>query len=105
MYGLAGRLLTGFGQGVRRLAPKPRFAPASLIDTATNPKTYQGLAQSASDTLGRGIGGPNAQVLINNNDDFSRFIILIWQLYAGFEVLNKDFITTAFSFVSDDGTI
>jgi hypothetical protein len=52
-----------------------------------------------------GIGGPNAQVLINNNDDFSRFIILIWQLYAGFEILNKDFVTTAYSFVSDDGSI
>ena len=49
--------------------------------------------------IGVGIGGPNAQVLINNNDDFSRFIILIWQLYAGFEVLNRDFITTAFTFV------
>jgi len=51
--------------------------------------------------IGVGIGGPNAQVLINNNDDFSRFIILIWQLYAGFEILNKDFVTTAFSFVAD----
>jgi hypothetical protein len=49
--------------------------------------------------VGVGIGGPNAQVLINNNDDFSRFIILIWQLYAGFEILNKDFVTTAYSFV------
>ena len=39
----------------------------------------------------------NAQVLINNNDDFSRFIILIWQLYAGFANLNKDFVTTAFT--------
>ena len=56
-------------------------------------------------SIGVGIGGPNAQVLINNNDDFSRFIILIWQLYAGFEILNKDFVTTAFSFVSDDGTV
>ena len=56
-------------------------------------------------SVGVGIGGPHAQVLINNNDDFSRFIILIWQLYAGFEVLNKNFITTAFSFVRDDGTI
>jgi hypothetical protein len=55
--------------------------------------------------IGVGIGGPNAQVLINNNDDFSRFIILIWQLYAGFEILNKDFVTTGFSFVSDDGVI
>ena len=52
-------------------------------------------------SVGVGIGGPNAQVLINNNDDFSRFIILIWQLYAGFEILNKDFVTTAFSFVAD----
>jgi hypothetical protein len=56
-------------------------------------------------SVGVGIGGPNAQVLINNNDDFSRFIILIWQLYAGFEILNKDFVTTAFSFVQDDGTV
>jgi hypothetical protein len=56
-------------------------------------------------SIGVGIGGPNAQVLINNNDDFSRFIILIWQLYAGFDILNKDFVTTAFSFVQDDGTI
>jgi len=56
-------------------------------------------------SIGVGIGGPNAQVLINNNDDFSRFIILIWQLYAGFEILNKDFVTTAFSYVSDDGNI
>ena len=55
--------------------------------------------------VGVGIGGPNAQVLINNNDDFSRFIILIWQLYAGFEILNKDFVTTAFSFVQDDGDV
>lgn len=55
--------------------------------------------------VGVGIGGPNAQVLINNNDDFSRFIILIWQLYAGFEILNKDFITTAYSYVQDDGVV
>ena len=48
-------------------------------------------------SVGVGIGGPNAQVLINNNDDFSRFIILIWHLYAGFANLNKDFITTAFT--------
>jgi hypothetical protein len=49
--------------------------------------------------VGVGIGGPNAQVLINNNDDFSRYIILIWQLYAGFANLNKDFVTAAFTIV------
>ena len=49
--------------------------------------------------VGVGIGGNNAQILLNNNDDFSRFIIMIWSLFAGFEVLNKDFITIAYSFV------
>ena len=48
-------------------------------------------------SVGVGIGGPNAQVLINNNDDFSRFIILIWQLYTGFANLNKDFTTVGFT--------
>jgi hypothetical protein len=49
--------------------------------------------------VGIGIGGPNAQVLTNSNDDFARFVILIWQLYAGWECLNTDFITVAHSFV------
>ena len=49
--------------------------------------------------VGVGIGGNNAQILLNNNDDFSRFIIMIWSLFAGFEVLNKDFITVGYSFV------
>ena len=47
--------------------------------------------------VGVGIGGNNAQILLNNNDDFSRFIIMIWSLFAGFEILNKDFITVAYS--------
>ena len=49
--------------------------------------------------VGVGIGGSNAQILLNNNDDFSRFIIMIWSLFAGFETLNKDFITVGYSFV------
>jgi len=43
------RIIQGAYQGGRR------FAPASLLDTATNPKTYQGLSQRASDTLGRSL--------------------------------------------------
>ena len=39
--------------------------------------------------VGVGIGGNNAQILLNNNDDFSRFIIMIWSLFAGFETLNR----------------
>ena len=49
--------------------------------------------------VGVGVGGNNASILLNNNDDFSRFIIMIWSLYAGFECLNKDFITVAYSYV------
>jgi hypothetical protein len=50
-------------------------------------------------SVGLGIGGQDAQVLINNNDDFGRFIILVWSLMAGFEILNKDFVTVAYSFI------
>jgi hypothetical protein len=49
--------------------------------------------------IGMGIGGQNARVLINGNDDYGRFIQLIWQLYAGWEVLNYDFTTVAHSFI------
>jgi hypothetical protein len=84
--------------------------PNRTINASFNASTFaqQEIAQGyffGPQAIGVGIGGPNAQVLINNNDDFSRFIILIWQLYAGFEILNKDFVTTAFSFVSDDGLV
>jgi len=67
---------------------------AGSISHTTPPALFFG-----PQAVGVGIGGPNAQVLINNNDDFSRFIILIWQLYAGFANLNKDFITAAFTIV------
>jgi hypothetical protein len=50
-------------------------------------------------SVGIGIGGQDAQVLVNNNDDFGRFIILVWSLMAGFEILNKDFVTVAYSFI------
>jgi len=53
---------------------------------------------SQSRSVGVGIGGNNAQVLLNNNDDFSRFIMMIWSLYAGFELLNADFVTVGYSF-------
>jgi hypothetical protein len=49
--------------------------------------------------VGLGVGGNNAQVLTNSNDDFSRFIILIWQLYAGWEILNMDFVSICHSFI------
>ena len=85
----------------------PNKTQTATLGTSPGAGTYE-VAQGyffGPQAVGVGIGGPNAQVLINNNDDFSRFIILIWQLYAGFDILNKDFITTAFSFLQDDGDV
>jgi len=75
-----------------------KTATVSLDGTSATRTTPAGLFFGPQ-AVGVGIGGPNAQVLINNNDDFSRFIILIWQLYAGFANLNKDFVTCAFTIV------
>ncbi|WP_338442350.1 hypothetical protein VZG28_05095 [Synechococcus elongatus IITB4] len=50
-------------------------------------------------SVGIGVGGNNAEILLNNNDDFSRFIIMIWRLWAGWEILQPDFVTIARTFV------
>ena len=87
------------------------FESTNLPETSYNIKITD-VASSAADyvaapliffgpqAVGVGIGGNNAQILLNNNDDFSRYIIMIWSLFAGFEILNKDFITVAYSFVA-----
>ena len=69
-----------------------------VVDSSTSYEAAQ-LMFFGPQAVGVGIGGNNAQILLNNNDDFSRFIIMIWSLFAGFEVLNKDFITIGYSFV------
>ena len=69
-------------------------ASISGATTSAAPMLFFGMQ-----SVGIGIGGDNAQILLNNNDDFSRFIIMIWSLLAGFEILNKDFVTVAYSFI------
>lgn len=69
-------------------------ASISAASTVAAPMLFFG-----PQAVGVGIGGNNAQILLNNNDDFSRFIIMIWSLFAGFEILNKDFVTVGYSFV------
>ena len=80
--------------------PEQEFT--TTINAASNSSAEYKAAQLiffGPQAVGVGIGGNNAQILLNNNDDFSRFIIMIWSLFAGFEVLNKDFITVGYSFV------
>jgi hypothetical protein len=72
-----------------------------ITDASTSAADYDAaqLMFFGPQSVGVGIGGNNAQILLNNNDDFSRFIIMIWSLFAGFETLNRDFITIGYSFV------
>ena len=52
---LAGRLFNPLVQAGRRILPKatPRFAPASMLDAVTDPRTYSNLADDATDALGQ----------------------------------------------------
>jgi len=50
------------------------------------------------EAVGLGLGGPGPQILLNNNDDFGRFIVAIWQLYGCWELLDERFITVARSY-------
>lgn len=50
------------------------------------------------EAIGLGIGGPGPQVLLNNNDDFGRFVVAIWQMYGAWELLDERFITVARSY-------
>jgi hypothetical protein len=69
---------------------------AAITNTVT---TAAPLLFFGPQAIGVGVGGNNAQILLNNNDDFARFIIMIWSIFGGFEILNKDFVTVAYSFV------
>lgn len=81
--------------------PEKSFTATIPVSGNANAATYQAAPMLffGMQSVGIGTGGDNAQILLNNNDDFSRFIIMIWSLYAGFEILNKDFVTVAYSFI------
>jgi hypothetical protein len=111
-YGQAGfvagqpTMPTGFlFEGVRWFEstnlPEKTFSVDIPVAASGGAASYQAapLLFFGMQSIGIGTGGENAQILLNNNDDFSRFIIMIWSLLAGFEILNKDFVTVAYSFV------
>jgi len=50
------------------------------------------------EALGIGVGGPGPEVLLNNNDDFQRFVIAIWRMYGSWELLDERFVTVARSY-------
>jgi hypothetical protein len=46
-------------------------------------------------SVGIATGGMGPRILVNQDDDFGRFIILIWQMYGDFQLLNEDFVVEA----------
>jgi hypothetical protein len=48
--------------------------------------------------IGVAIGGAGPEVLLNNNDDFGRFVIAVWRTFGDWVLLNKDFVTVARSY-------
>lgn len=81
--------------------------PTETVNIAFAAASYTSQTTVANDclffgpqALGLGKGGNDAQVLLNNNDDFSRFLIAIWCLYAAFQPLNTDFVTVARTYAS-----
>jgi hypothetical protein len=51
-----------------------------------------------AEALGVGVGGAGPEVLLNNNDDFQRFVIAIWRLYGDWILLDERFVTVARSY-------
>lgn len=51
-----------------------------------------------AEAVGIGLGGPGPEILLNNNDDFNRFVIAIWRMYGAFELLDERFVTVARSY-------
>lgn len=96
-----------------------RFFECTNLPTAKVPLTYTGLTPGANpanhptganirdghlgiffgpQAIGIGIGGPGPEVLLNNNDDFGRFIIAIWRMYGAWNLLNGNFVEVARSY-------
>lgn len=48
--------------------------------------------------IGVAVGGAGPEVLLNNNDDFNRFVIAIWRTFGDWQLLNEDFVTVARSY-------
>lgn len=53
-----------------------------------------------AEAIGVGLGGNGPEILLNNNDDFQRFVIAIWRLYGAWELLDARFVTTARSYIN-----
>jgi hypothetical protein len=61
--------------------------PAGMAPRTANLGLFFGMQ-----SVGVATGGEGPVVELNNNDDFSRFIIAIWKLFGDFGLLNEEFV-------------
>lgn len=78
-------------------ALKPGQSPANH-PTGTAIRTAHVGIFFGTQAIGVAVGGAGPEVLLNNNDDFNRFVIAIWRMFGDFVLLNEDFITVARSY-------
>jgi hypothetical protein len=107
--GMQDMMPTGFVfDGVRFFVsnnlPKAQ-APAVTYQNANNSNLNASATRTAEiaiffgpEAIGLGVGGAGPEILLNNNDDFQRFVIAIWRMYGAWELLDERFITVARSF-------
>jgi len=78
-----------------------RFFSSNNIPTATiNALTaYQGLFFGDS-SVGYGEGDMPVEVRLNKNDDYARFMYLVWLVYRGYALLDESFVVKARTFAA-----
>jgi len=50
------------------------------------------------DLVGEGVWSRGPSVLLNSDNDYGRFLIAIWQIYAGYTTLNPNNVTVMRTF-------
>lgn len=103
-------LITGYGPMMGMMGPMGPVNPIAppvlyegvMFFESTNIPTFTVNSITAypayffgMQSVGIATGGMGPRILINQDDDFGRFIILIWQMYGDFKILNPDFVIEA----------
>lgn len=72
----------------------------NAVSAAAGPTTRTGNLGIffGAEAIGVGMGGAGPEILLNNNDDFQRFVIAIWRLYGSWELLDERFVVVARSY-------
>lgn len=76
------------------------FETTNMPTATVNSLTAHQAVFFGMQSVGIATGGMGPRILVNQDDDFGRFIILIWQMYGDFQMLNPDFVQIARTFAA-----